>query len=44
MEANSHGLNAEHASAPYQNRNPRFYASLMYDGSHLEATDGRRSS
>ncbi|MEN9363706.1 MAG: hypothetical protein RI903_1014 [Bacteroidota bacterium] len=25
--------NTEHASAPYQNRDPRFYASLMYDGS-----------
>jgi hypothetical protein len=25
--------NKEHASAPYQNRDPRFYASLMYDGS-----------
>jgi hypothetical protein len=25
--------NTEHASAPYQNRDPRFYATLMYDGS-----------
>ncbi len=25
--------NTDHASAPYQNRDPRFYASLMYDGS-----------
>lgn len=25
--------NADHASAPYQNRDPRFYATLMYDGS-----------
>ncbi|MHA8053391.1 RagB/SusD family nutrient uptake outer membrane protein [Aquirufa sp. Wall-65K1] len=25
--------NPEHASAPYQNRDPRFYATLMYDGS-----------
>jgi hypothetical protein len=25
--------NTEHASSPYQNRDPRFYATLMYDGS-----------
>jgi hypothetical protein len=24
--------NADHASAPYDNRDPRFYASVMYDG------------
>lgn len=24
--------NPEHASAPYQNREPRFYASVLYDG------------
>ena len=24
--------NAAHAAAPYQNRDPRFYASLLYDG------------
>src|SRR5690625_7350718 len=24
--------NPEHASAPYENRDPRFYATILYDG------------
>src|SRR5690606_14774576 len=24
--------NTEHASAPYENRDPRFYATILYDG------------
>lgn len=34
--------NADEASAPYQNRDPRFYASIMYDGSPWKprTTDG----
>ncbi len=26
--------NPEHAAAPYENRDPRFYASILYDGSN----------
>jgi len=31
--------NSQHAGAPYQNRDPRFYASILYNGA--EWTDGK---
>src|SRR5690625_5625766 len=36
--------NPEHASAPYENRDPRFYATILYDGAQWRRgrPEGRR--